>query len=84
MNRDQANHIYEEVANIRITYVPATDRTSAKNWAGCDVLRIQSHKNETDQSLHMGAELPIQSPDVFVDMISKLCAVYHEGRGTRT
>ncbi len=80
MNRDNANHLYEELQNIRITYVPATDRTEANNWAGSDVIRIQSHKNERDNTLHMGAELPIRDPDVFVEMIAKLCAVYHAGR----
>ena len=83
MNTDNANHLYEELQNIRITYVPAGDRQDAKNWAGSDVIRIQSYKTETDKSLHMGAELPVPDPDVFVEMISKLCAVYNAGRTGR-
>jgi hypothetical protein len=83
MKKDGANHIYEECQNVRMTYVPAKDRATAKNWAGCDVIRIQSHKNDKDNALHMGAELPLpDDPTVFVDMISKLCAVFSEGRKT--
>jgi hypothetical protein len=81
--RDSANHLYEELQNIRITYVPAADRTEKNNWAGSDVIRIQSHKGEKGNALHMGAELPIKNPDVFVEMIAKLCTVYHAGRSKR-
>jgi hypothetical protein len=78
--RDNANHIYTEVENIRITYVPARDREEAKNWAGSDVLRVQAYRGGSDRSLHMGAELPVPSPEVFVELITALCTTYNEGR----
>lgn len=71
-----------DIQNLRITYVPAADRAESANWAGTDVIRVQAYRDsEENQSLHMGAELPIPTPEVFGLFISALCQVYIEGRG---
>jgi hypothetical protein len=80
MEKDKNSHIYMEVSNIRITYVPSADRTENSDWAGHDVLRIQAYQNDTNKRLHNGAELPIETPDRFIEFISALCTVYNNGR----
>ena len=77
---DGAGHLFADVDNVRITFVPAADRKPKANWAGSDVLRLQSYKQETSGPLHMGAELPVASAEAFVALISALCSVYNEGR----
>ena len=76
---DSRDHIYIDVENIRVTYIPARDRDDSKNWAGSDVVRVQSYKGEDDHSLHMGAELPISSPEVFGSFVAAICQIYAEG-----
>jgi hypothetical protein len=78
--RDGPGHVYAEVDNIRITYVPAKDRDPDKDWAGSDVIRVQAYRGDTSRALFPGAELPIRSPEVFVELISALCSVYNTGR----
>jgi len=78
MKKDQANHLYTEVENIRITYVPAKDRGKDADWAGSDVIRLQAYKG-VGKSLHMGAEMPVQSPTAFVELITALCQAYSQG-----
>jgi len=80
LERDGPGHLYAEIENIRITYIPARDRTPEADWAGSDVLRVQAYRGDDDRSLHRGAELPVSSPDVFVELIAGLCAVYNQGR----
>lgn len=57
--RDSKGNIYIEVGNLRITYVEQKNRSSAKNWPGADVIRIQAHRDSTSKSLHQGAEYPV-------------------------
>jgi hypothetical protein len=80
LDRDGKNHLYAEVENIRITYIPAADRTPEADWAGSDVIRLQSYRGFDNKSLHMGAELPISSPEVFGKLVAALCQIYIEGR----
>ena len=77
---DSRNHNYLEIGNIRVTYVPAEDREDNRNWSGFDVIRIQAYRNEENSSLHQGAELPIESPETFIELISALCTVYNSRR----
>ena len=84
LKTDGSGHLYAEVENIRITYVPASDRKPEADWAGSDVLRIQAYRGSHSKSLFMGAELPVQSPEVMVDMVAALCAVYNDGRRAAT
>lgn len=78
--RDKENHVYAEVKNLRITYIPAKDRTTSKNWSGLDVIRVQSYRNAISKSLHKGAEIPIESPAAFGQFIAAVCQVYVEGK----
>ncbi len=78
--KDGSNHMYAEVENIRITYIPASDRATDKDWSNSDVIRIQSYKSANDKSLNMGAELPIRSTKVFFKFITAIRRVYFEGR----
>jgi len=80
LQEDGKGHIYAEVNNIRITYIPASDRAEATNWSGSDVIRVQAYKGATDKSLHMGAELPIPSSQVFGQFVAALCQVYTDGK----
>ncbi|MCU7490541.1 MAG: hypothetical protein HF312_02660 [Ignavibacteria bacterium] len=80
MDRDSKNHFYLEVDNIRVTYIPSQDRAPNRDWAGCDVIRIQAKRNNEDNSLHLGAELPIASSERFIELISSLCMVYNAGK----
>lgn len=80
LQQDGPGHLYAEVENIRITYIPAGNRPAGKDWADSDVIRIQSYKGANDKSLNMGAELPISSPEVFGGFIAAICQVYVEGR----
>lgn len=79
MTSDSAGHLYVDVENVRVTYVPAKDRSTEADWAGSDVIRIQAYKGQ-GCSLHYGAELPIGSPEVFIDLIAALSTVYRAGR----
>jgi hypothetical protein len=78
--KDSKGHIYADVENIRVTYIPAKDREGSKDWAGSDVIRVQAYKGSTDRSLHMGAEIPVSSPEVFGQFVGAICQVYTEGR----
>jgi hypothetical protein len=56
----------------RVTLVKAKNRDHAKNWAGCDVLRIQSYRNLESENVMMGAEFPLDSPEALDDLINAL------------
>ena len=79
MPLDGSNHLYYEVQNIRVTYVPASDRRPEADWAGADVLRIQAYRGDQDASLHRGAEIPIRSAQEFGEFVAALCRTYIEG-----
>ena len=81
---DEPGHFYAEVENIRITYIPVRDRNPATDWAESDVIRVQAYRGSNNKALHQGAELPISSPDVFINLIANLCDVYNEGRRNQT
>jgi hypothetical protein len=78
--KDNKNHLFAEVGNCRVTYIPARDRSPDKDWAGSDVIRLQAYRGADSKALHMGAELPIESPAEFVELIAALCQLYTEGR----
>jgi len=56
----------------RVTLVKAKNRDHAKNWAECDVLRIQSYRSLESEKLMMGAEFPLDSPDALAELIEAL------------
>jgi hypothetical protein len=78
LNTDSKGNQYENISNIRITYVSQQSRTDVKNWSEGDVLRIQAYKSEgaDSNSLHMGAELDLRSPSVILELIESLCRLY--------
>lgn len=80
MERDSAGHLFVDIDNIRITYIPAADRNTEADWAGSDVLRIQSYRGTETSALHRGGEFPVGSIDAFSQFIAALCRVYVEGR----
>jgi hypothetical protein len=79
IERDDKGHAYAEVGNIRITYIPLSGRNPEADWAGADVIRIQSYKSSNNKSLHMGAEVPIFSNKSFGEFIAALCSAYIRG-----
>lgn len=78
--KDSAGHLYAEIANIRVTYIPARDRDEDKDWSGSDVIRVQAYRGSEDNSLHRGAEFPVSSPEAFGQCVGAICQVYAEGR----
>lgn len=80
IQEDTRGHIYAEVENIRVTYIPAKDRDGSKDWAGADVIRLQAYRGGEDKSLHRGAEFPVSSPETFGQCVAAICQVYAEGR----
>ncbi len=78
IQKDGKGNSFVKVENIRITYVPVTNRQDTKDWSGYNVLRFQAYRSATDDSLYQGAELPISSSEVFIDLISALCTLYKE------
>lgn len=79
LERDGSGHLFAEVENLRITYIPASDRTEDQNWAGSDVIRIQAYKG-TGKAMFMGAEFPVSSAEAMVGLVAAVCRVYTEGR----
>lgn len=76
MTTDSNGNIYENVANIRVTYKKQGNRSSDKDWAGTDTLSFRAYKNNNSDALHMGAELTLQSKDTILELIEALCKLY--------
>jgi hypothetical protein len=70
--KDGSGNSYVEISNLRITYVPRSQRQSAKDWAGSDVIRVQAYKDDPalSKSLFQGAEFPVESHKQVVELIS--------------
>lgn len=81
MHKDASGNAYIDLDNIRITYVPADRRSTAKNWAGQDVLRVCA-KRGNGNSLHRGAEFPITGPAAVLRFIEGLCRLCLTQRGS--
>jgi hypothetical protein len=73
---DGSQHVYVEVDNVRLTFVPASDRSEAKDWAGKDVIRIQAHQANKGNALHMGAEFPVGGVEQVGQLVSAICQLY--------
>lgn len=74
--RDSRNHVYVEVENCRLTFVPAADRAESKNWAGSDVIRIQARRGDDSDALHRGAELPVGDSNAVLNLVAAICRLY--------
>ena len=78
IEKDSPGHQYVDIGNIRLTYIPAHDRSEEADWSGQDVFRFQAYRAETTQSLHRGAELPVADPDTFLALVEGLCLLYRK------
>lgn len=72
LQKDSDNRPYIEIGRIRLTYVPAQDRSS-------EVILFQVYTEDGNQA-DTSAEVPIESPKEFYSLVSALCQVYVEGR----
>ena len=68
MQKDASGNNYIDVSNIRLTYVPATSRETAKNWTGQDMIRVQAYRDKG--ALFQGAEFPAAN---VLGVIEALC-----------
>lgn len=59
-------------SNLRVTFVPASQRARKKNWAGQDVLRFNAYLGDTGR-LHRGAEIPVGSATTVLELITAIC-----------
>ena len=82
MSTDGSGHVFREVENLRVTYIPARDRSAAKDWAGSDVIRIQAYKDGegVSKALHTGAEFPVGSREDLAKLANALHDVYDDGQ----
>ena len=80
MQRDSRGHLFADVSNLRITYIPASDRSDETDWADSDVLRVQAYRGGENSALHRGAEFPVSSSEEMIDLIQTLCNVYRAGQ----
>ncbi|MBK8774742.1 MAG: hypothetical protein IPM10_07955 [Chitinophagaceae bacterium] len=76
MKTDGSGNIYEDVANIRVTYKRQSNRTADKDWADTDVLSFRAYKNSDTDSLNMGAELTLKNRETILELIEALCKLY--------
>jgi hypothetical protein len=74
--------VHEDVSNLRVTFVPATDRKPEANWAGSDVIRIQAYRQDpaVSKSMFMGAEFPVGTEADLEMLIDAIRRVFHGGR----
>jgi hypothetical protein len=73
MDHDNRGNAYEDLNNIRITYVRAETRNENSNWSGSDVIRIQAYKGENRTGgLHRGAEMPVNGSGDLIDLAMRL------------
>jgi hypothetical protein len=82
---DKSGHLYTDVGNIRIAYIPRQSRNTTKDWANSDVIRISAYKQDPNvsQAMHRGAELPIEDARTFIALMSSLCAIFNAGQGAQ-
>jgi hypothetical protein len=76
MHKDSKGNDYLEIGNIRVSLVRSSNRTAAKNWPGCDVIRIQAYRGNANSSLHKGAEFPVNSKNEIVDLVRVLLELH--------
>ncbi|MBL7837498.1 MAG: hypothetical protein JNM67_08280 [Bacteroidetes bacterium] len=76
MQQDKNKNIYEEVGNIRVTFIDKDTRSPDKDWSGKDTLRFQAYKGADTNALHLGAEIPLDSNETIIELIEALCRLY--------
>ena len=78
MQQDKNKNIYEEIGNIRVTFIDKNTRNPDKDWSGKDTLRFQAYKGEETLALHLGAEIPLDSNETIIEIIEALCRLYRQ------
>lgn len=80
--KDSKGNQFESVSNVRITYVSQRSRLNANDWSNGDVLRIQAYRGEENDSLHIGPEINLNSPNTILELIEALCRIYRAESST--
>ena len=76
MKIDGKGNRYNEIKNQRISYIKSGNRKPDKDWPGVDVIRIQAYKGGNTNSLHLGAEMPIEKKEDIIDVIRELLEIH--------
>ncbi len=63
----------------RLTFVERK-RGDQKDWAGSDVIRIDSYREEGTDALHRGPEIPIGQPDDALEFVATFIRLYRANR----
>jgi len=62
LSTDRSNNQFIEVGNLRITFIPSSNRDPTKDWAGSHVIRFQAYKDPSkSKKLYRGAEYPVNT-----------------------
>lgn len=72
--KDRNDNFYEEVGNIRITYVREESRKKGKNWSKSDVLRFNVY-DDKQKLIQPGAEYQINNSDDILNLIRSIISV---------
>ncbi len=76
--------VHEEVGNLRITFVPASERRPDADWAESDVIRIQAFRQDPSisKSLNMGPEFPCNTEAELENVVDAIRRVFESGRAS--
>ena len=74
MPQDSTGNQFENVSNVRLTYVSRGSRSAGMDWSAGDVLRIQAYKD--NGGLYMGPEVDLRDPATILELIEALCRLY--------
>jgi len=77
-DQDKNQNNYIRINNIRITYIDGGKRKNAKNWKGKDTIKIQAYKNDYNETLFQGAEVPINTSKTLIKIIAALCKLHEK------
>lgn len=75
LKTDGSGNRYDDVSNVRLTYVSKEARSDANSWSKGDVLRVQAYRGNGNQ-LHLGAELDLRDPGTILELIEALARLY--------
>ena len=67
VQQDGKGNDYIDVGNIRITYLEKCSWDSASPG-----LRVQAYRDGQSNSLHQGAEIPIKTPKIALEVIAAI------------
>lgn len=79
LEKDKKGHLYAEIENLRVTFIPANVRERSKNWSDSDVIRVQAYKNTEGKGLHRGAEFPVSGEEELEKLLVTIRGLYFSG-----